>query len=1140
MDRHPPPGLPLPLAASGAIWLLAILLSASLAGSMPGAKDLVLGAVVERELPAGESHEFTFEARARDYVEISIEIFVGELSATLIAPDGRSLREHDDAATQPVSLEMAAIADASGTWRLVIASSDPDTGQKLRYGLTLAEKRPAEASDPERVEAWGLVGEGRTLLDGATSDEERRAAIVRLERALVLWRALGDPVGEAETQGELFDVYYDLGDTAKMQAAADQALALWRGTGRKREEGRALSQVGLAAYTAYDKPKALESYLAALSIHEAIADLYWESETLNRLGWYYRWVGDRPKAIEYYERALPLRADANDRPGQSRVLSDLGLAHYELGDVAAAIEDFERALALTSPEREPGRIANILARMGMIYNGTGEYQKSTEVFGRALEAAIRAGDGRAEASVQNNLAVAYEHLGEWEDAQERYRRALEASRKMGQRNGESSALNGLARVHRSAGNTAEATAYATQSLELSREIRDPTGEAYALRILGGIELDLHHDTRALEPLGQALKLYREAGLRYAEASTLNLLAVAHARLGDLSRAREESTAALAIARALRARDLESRTLSHLADWSLSSGDRNRARQQIEEAVRIGESLRQNFTRRDWRSSYFETVQDKYSLFIEILMSGPRERSGAGDMALALELSERSRARGLLDMLAESGVDPREGADAALLAREQALRRRVHLKAFDRERLLGGKHTEAQATDTAKELEDLTDQLSAVEAQVRASSPRYAALTQPQSLKAAAIQGQLLDEDTVLLEIALGERRSWLWAVTPSSISSYELPPRAAIEKLARAVYDALTARQPRSDENGAARQTRLSRADAELASQAAALSEMLLGKAAARLARDWRDKRLVIVAPGALEYVPFASLPEPVGRKDGIGAGARPLIANHEIISLPSASVLGAVRVETAGRPSGKKQVAVFADPVFDASDPRVLSAEREQGAARPAAAALQSDMRGRLSRLPFSREEAEMIASMVPADSLLKATGFAASRKGAMNDDLGQFKIVHFATHGLLDTDHPELSGLVFSLVDERGNPQDGFLRLNEIYNLRLPVELVVLSACQTALGKEVRGEGLVGLTRGFMYGGARRVVASLWRVDDLATSELMRLFYRGMLQNGQRPAAALRAAQVEMSRQKRWASPYYWAGFVIQGEWN
>src|SRR5262249_51029375 len=198
------------------------------------------------------------------------------------------------------------------------------------------------------------------------------------------------------------------------------------------------------------------------------------------------------------------------------------------------------------------------------------------------------------------------------------------------------------------------------------------------------------------------------------------------------------------------------------------------------------------------------------------------------------------------------------------------------------------------------------------------------------------------------------------------------------------------------------------------------------------------------------------------------------------------------------------------------------------------------TDAQQRLQRLLFSRREAEGILALAPGKASFKALDFAANRATTLSSNLGQYRIIHFATHGLLNSQHPELSGIVLSLVDEQGRPQDGFLRLHDVYNLKLSADLVVLSACKTGLGKEVKGEGLVGLTRGFWYAGAPRVVASLWKVDDRATAELMKQFYRRMLVDGLRPAAALRMAQIAMLRRKRWAAPYYWAGFALQGEWK
>jgi CHAT domain-containing protein len=326
---------------------------------------------------------------------------------------------------------------------------------------------------------------------------------------------------------------------------------------------------------------------------------------------------------------------------------------------------------------------------------------------------------------------------------------------------------------------------------------------------------------------------------------------------------------------------------------------------------------------------------------------------------------------------------------------------------------------------------------------------------------------------------------------------------------------------------------------------------MLLGPATAQLGA----KRLVVVAPGALSYLPFAALPAPEDEKR-LAGDYEPLIAKHEVVSVPSASVLSIIRHETAGRQRAAKSVAVLADPVFEESDPRLESAKKGNSSGEPAAAPASdaerselmrairtmnfSEARAGFTRLPFSRQEAASIFALTPRGTGLKATDFNASRDLAKSRELSQYRILHFATHGLLNSERPELSGLIFSLVDQKGRQQDGFLRLHEIYNLQLNADLVVLSACETGLGKEIKGEGLIGLTRGFMYAGVPRVVASLWKVDDFATAELMKLFYQRMLKDGLPAGAALRAAQLELSRQKRWASPYYWAGFVLHGEWK
>ena len=373
--------------------------------------------------------------------------------------------------------------------------------------------------------------------------------------------------------------------------------------------------------------------------------------------------------------------------------------------------------------------------------------------------------------------------------------------------------------------------------------------------------------------------------------------------------------------------------------------------------------------------------------------------------------------------------------------------------------------------------------------------------QPQPLTLREIQTQVLDQNTLLLEYSIGDERSYLWAVSSSSITSYELSTRDEIETASRRFYNLVNTRnRDVKGETSTQRAVRIAQADLEVPLVAASLSRMLLGPVAGQLGK----KRLMIVADGALHFVPFAALPSPIGAGPSV---AMPLIAGHEIVNVPSASTLSVVRREVAGRQAAPRSVVVLADPVFMKDDERVKKAKDKESGKEGSRVdsetpgVVQSKVHRQLvkaiadidiasggfsvPRLPGTRREAEKIVAMVPTPERRLALDFAASRDTATSPELSQYRYVHFSTHGLLNSVHPELSGVVFSLVNERGEAQDGFLRAHEIYNLRLRAELVVLSACQTGVGKEIRGEGLVRLARGFMHAGAPRVLVSLWDVS-------------------------------------------------------
>ena len=598
-------------------------------------------------------------------------------------------------------------------------------------------------------------------------------------------------------------------------------------------------------------------------------------------------------------------------------------------------------------------------------------------------------------------------------------------------------------------------------------------------------------------------------------------------LGDTDKALGYFNEALTLRRVVGDPKGVAATMSQIARVQRDKGRLVEAHFITEGVLAIVESQRSRIGSQQLRATYFASMQQYREFYIDLLMRMHKEDPSEKLVREAFNASETGRARSLLELLTEASTEIRHGVDPALLARERSLGEAIADKAASQLRLLSGKHTEEEANAVAKELASLTSDYEQIQSQIREVSPQYAALVQPVPLGVEEIQKRVLDADTLLLEYSLGEEKSFLFAVTPDSLKAYELPNRATIEPLARRVYELLIARNVNvTKETLEQRQQRLAVVDAEYAKAAASLSQILLGPIASEL----KNKRLLIVNDGVLQYVPFGGLPHPLD--------ARPLIVQHEIVTAPSASVVALLRQDTGNRKPATKTLAVLADPVFSNDDPRV-SGRGSKVAAHAVRSATELDL-GNLRRLRFSRQEAEEILSLAGNEQKMEAVDFAANRKLATSTELGQYRIVHFATHGLINHQHPELSGVVLSLVDQKGQQQNGFLRLYDLYNLKLSAELVVLSACQTALGKEIRGEGLVGMTRGFMYAGAPRVIASLWQIDDRASAEFMKRFYQGLLREKLRPAAALRAAQVSMQNDKRWHSPHYWAAFTLQGEWK
>jgi len=889
---------------------------------------------------------------------------------------------------------------------------------------------------------------------------------------------------------------------------------------------------------AASKRASIDKYLEAATLFAARGETYRQAMTLRAMIVRVAQLGDYRNLLKYSKEALLLAQSVNDRRLEGTLETFVGGASDFLGEVKEALVHYERAVALARANGNQATEASALNNIGKIFSDASDQQKALEYYLQALPLYKPIGNRFSEGITLNNIGMAYNKLGEPQKALDYLQQAVPGLRAIGAKGPESLTLSNIGNAYSRLGDNEKALSYYNQARTIQQQTGNKTQEAETLDLLGALYSQQSQPQKALEYHEQALKLQRAAGDARREGISLTNLGHVYTILGRSGDALDYFEQSLSIFRRIGDLNNAANALEGRARAQQQLGNLSESRKDIEESLGLIETVRAQTGSQQHRASYLASREKAYEFYVDLLMQQHATDPGKGHDAEALQASERGRARSLTEMLNEAHVDILQGVDTDLVQKEREIRLSLNAKAQRQIQLTAQKGKQEEVEALNKEISALENDYQQVQAAIRKASPVYAALMQPQPLGLKGIQEQL-DENTVLLEYSLGDERSYLWAVTQNSLKTYELPKRDDVAKVAQQVYQSLVARSViKRLETPAERQARIAAADEQFQKTAGELARMIIAPATAELG----TKRLVVIADGALQYVPFAALPLD---------GPRPLVVDHEVVSLPSASALAIQRQTLANRQPAPKGIAVVADPVFSTADARFKSSGQVKEVAHASMGSandtrilehLSGGPSGQLAirRLPFTRQEAEQILAVAPAGSNFKAIDFRANRALATSGELSQYRYVHFATHGYLDTTRAGLSAIVLSMIDEQGKPQDGFLRAHDIYNLKLPAELVVLSACETGLGKEVRGEGIEGLTRGFMYAGARRVVVSLWNVNDKATASLMQHLYLGMLRGNKTPAAALRAAQIEMLRSKQWRSPYYWAAFVMQGEWN
>jgi CHAT domain-containing protein/Tfp pilus assembly protein PilF len=1042
------------------------------------------------EIAAGDTREYPLSMAAGDYARVVVDQSKADVVLRLIDPAGQPVAEADGPGGRKAPDQLSWIAAAAGDYRLEVAGKEVG-----RTRVTLEDLRPSKPGDAERVEAERGWWEAKhwSLQDEAW----KRKALARFEEALAHWQKSGDRPGEVLTLNEIGLIHRILGDTDEAISIFERALALALQAGDRRGEAQARNDLGVARHQQGRYAEALDDLQSALRIWEELGDSGELANTLYGLGVVQSADGEAEEALASLARALEIRQAADDPSSQASILTAIASIHGERGEGDTALELYRRALDLSRSAGDRNDEAYVLQNMASIYLRRGEPQQALELFTSALQIHRDLGNRAMEAWVLSFLGATSLYLGDSDEALKNYTQALQIHTET-RSDWQAYTLRDIGWVYDRQGHPEKALEYYTRAYELSHD-KDRRAEAMALHGTGQAKIALGMPQEAVQSLEQALALFREIGNVYGEASVLLELGRAWQALSDEEQACRIFHEALDLCRKRKILNTEAVAQSAIARLERDRGRLAEAASAIEESLRIIESVRPTVASQRQRVTFFASRREYYDFYVDLQMRMHAQAPGDGHLAVALAASERARARGLLDLLAEGRIDLQRGISPELKTRENEVGNRISLlqgQLLD-DLAQGGK----RAATIEAELDAAEDEREQIEWQIRREHPHYAAVSNPATLEPRRIQ-ELLDDRTALLEYSVGSESSYLFVVTRDRLEGYRLPAAGELADRVEVFRETL--------ERGGRRQF------SRYADTAYELYRILLGPAAEIL----RDKPRLIISPdGPLLLLSFEALLTKPAPSLRTYADLPYLLAEKSVTYVPSASVfaeLGGGAVSDAvpdavPAAAGTGLFLGFADPDYAETGPSSLQS------------------------LPSSRAEVQEIARLFPPDHVRLYLGADASEANVKeNPALEEARWIHFAVHGFFNEERPELSGLVLAQSGERKDA--GLLQAYEIFNLNLKADLVVLSACDTALGKNVSGEGILGVSRAFLYAGASSVVVSLWQVSDASTSDLMIRFYRHLSQSGDK-AEALRLSKLEMIRQGRYDHPYRWAPFILIG---
>ncbi|MFY9819860.1 MAG: CHAT domain-containing protein [Thermoanaerobaculia bacterium] len=1109
-----PAATPFTRRASVASILGLAVLQLSCGAPAPSSSDVLKrGEPAVRRIGGGERHVYPFTLSAGHYLYVKVDQPGIDVTAVLSGPDGAKVAGSDDPDGRLFPERIALIAPATGRYRLTIAPKNPQDPPGA-YRIELQELRPGRPTDGKRVAAERELAAGRRL-QRLEDQESRRAAVAPLTKALGLWRDAEDPGGQVRALVELAQVEKVVSAGSKAWEDAQEALRIARQGRDRTGEATALNLLGdlcdSNAEACGKDPvrRSLELQQQALALWRQLGSPAGEGRSLNSLGLLHLGQADLAQAQKELEPARKLLHAAGDTEGEANAQVYMQGVYFNLGDIGKAREYAQQALALSRSDRRQLAAGSALYNLGRIDKLRGDLETSLKSFEEALAVYRRIGghDPQIGACLQALGSIHYD-LGDLDEALDYYQQALAYSLKLKDPRLQARLLNHIGLVLYSRGDRQEALRKYGEALAISTSVSDSDSVTALVQYnLGIAKLDLGQPAEGLAHLQTALKLREVKGTLAEQAQTLREIGTAYHHMHLPGQAAAALSQALKIGEQIGSPVLTAECLYRWALLERDEGKLSEALVRIKKTIEIIESVRSRMGTEAFRTSFFASKRVYYELQVDLLMRLKTLSSGGPYEAAALDATERARARGLLELLSRR-IDLRQGIAPELKQRETEIGERMTWL-LDQLRQQSPSQA-ARNQGLRSRLDQIEEQERQLEAEIHAKYPHYAGVRYPTPLRTQEIEG-LLDDQTALLQYFLGKERSFLFVVTNGRLASYELPAADWIAGRVRSLRSVLDKPNPLTK--------------GRFCQEAAELYGKLLGPAARSLA----GKRHLLIAPdGPLYFLPFEALLTKTQGLEGPYEKLPYLLLDHTVSYVPSASVLASLRLpQSAPLAKGEKpkMFVGFADPVYGGYG------------GSPAAPAQVARLRGgpmpSLPPLPRSREEVEQLARFYPGNEMLYLGAAATKRNVTENALLKSARRIHFATHGLVNEIRPELSALALT---PEGKEDDGLLRVSEIFNLELTSDLVVLSACETGLGKQVIGEGVLGLTRAFLYAGAKSVVVSLWPVLETGTPALMKSFYRHLDDSGSK-VEALRASKLDMIRGGQ-ANPSYWAPFILAGD--